>query len=651
MTNLLEKYIHEIAGYHGSHKPDLTELIPRQLEKTFNALGVWITSSKSHAFIYGPKIYEVEIPEGKYLDANIWCGSTGTNDWVRLFYDHTIIQDFLSPQTKYFFSTELGSAWKGYLNVRNSRPTPRWGDWTPQQDAQINAVMKDVENIVFRNWDYLQLWKQSWIAGGYDGLVWKDSLIDVGANRDKGRHDVYCIWNKESLPAKMIEQSTVKNYVRNLLEITRYERETGTKYDAIEELRKLATQIHPATHAFTMVDIEKIGINPGTEFETPAGIYFYPLTEEMLEQLENGSLPWGNDRKFVGIVKLKDASSKDWLYFDENLSDAGNFSDKDVINIAEKLAKYQKDQGFFPNQSITQARLEMLDEAENDGMHWQSGPDAQIFDLTYFASTKMHEQLAADYQYKRNGSPHPKQTILWNKILRWLGFEGLYDCGASVIHENEPTQICALSSSAYKVVAIISRSEIQKAYKTSSDDTLIKIAKSTKTIDKLREFAKSSVNDVRLAVVRNKNCPADLLLTLATDKDDAVKCNITENPNCSKEIFNILAKDDEPHVRTCVAIQTSSPQLLLQMSLDKSNWVKEAVARNFHTQDEALQNIVKSELAISGIFWTHILDEVIRNPNTSLETLKLMYTSKTVNDGIKNSARAKAHEKFGKLST
>jgi hypothetical protein len=47
-----------------------------------------------------------------------------------------------------------------------------------------------------------------------------------------------------------------------LSEITRYEKETGKKYNAAEEIKKFVTKSHPTQYAFTMTNIQKVGINP-----------------------------------------------------------------------------------------------------------------------------------------------------------------------------------------------------------------------------------------------------------------------------------------------------------------------------------------------------------------------------------------------------
>ena len=50
----------------------------------------------------------------------------------------------------------------------------------------------------------------------------------------------------------------------------------------------------------------KFGINPRSNYNTPAGIYSFPLSEEIYRQLEMGSLPFAQDEPFILLFKPKE---------------------------------------------------------------------------------------------------------------------------------------------------------------------------------------------------------------------------------------------------------------------------------------------------------------------------------------------------------
>ena len=50
----------------------------------------------------------------------------------------------------------------------------------------------------------------------------------------------------------------------------------------------------------------KFGINPRSNYNTPTGIYSFPLSEEIYRQLEMGSLPFAQDEPFILLFKPKE---------------------------------------------------------------------------------------------------------------------------------------------------------------------------------------------------------------------------------------------------------------------------------------------------------------------------------------------------------
>jgi hypothetical protein len=52
-------------------------------------------------------------------------------------------------------------------------------------------------------------------------------------------------------------------------------------------------------------DIEKLGIYPHSNFNTPIGIYCYPLTKDIYKLLLQGKLPFAQERKYLILFKAK----------------------------------------------------------------------------------------------------------------------------------------------------------------------------------------------------------------------------------------------------------------------------------------------------------------------------------------------------------
>jgi hypothetical protein len=180
----LRQIISEVIGYHGSHQVDLSEVVPYEVEKRLSSLGTWFTSDPERAKVYGPNVYEVEVPDGNFYKAP-------TDDFAKSFYDQALVGSKLTPQEKEMVDSMLKGG--------------------PPPDRKTNSLMKNVflrrghpdewkweakEFVyrLFRDWDYLTAFRGKLQSQGYDGILWKDSNIDS----PDVKHDVYLIFGKVS---------------------------------------------------------------------------------------------------------------------------------------------------------------------------------------------------------------------------------------------------------------------------------------------------------------------------------------------------------------------------------------------------------------------------------------------------------------------
>lgn len=131
-----------------------------------------------------------------------------------------------------------------------------------------------------------------------------------------------------------------KNW-QNFIEGKRFDEATAAKKRGIElpsmsaQLRKYAVADNQIpTHYMHFSDINKIGVKPASSFQTPLGIYFYPVNEKILGQLEKGKIPFASERKFLHVVKPNENSNI--LYTAGEDAGALHFNNQDLD---EKLMK------------------------------------------------------------------------------------------------------------------------------------------------------------------------------------------------------------------------------------------------------------------------------------------------------------------------
>lgn len=243
-----------------------------------------------------------------------------------------------------------------------------------------------------------------------------------------------------------ISEEKLRNLIRGVLltEKTRYEKETGKKFDLAEEIEKYVSEGPLVTHAFTMTSIPKVGVNPKSGYKNPIGIYSYPLDRDHFEMLVRDELPFMSDAPYFSVMKIRDLESPKWLKFTPDGRDWAS---------AGTLYK-----------AFSQASSASLEKARDFGKHWKMNRDAKIYDLTFFQVYSLRQDSDDDEEFLRPKKKTQRSNITWTEILRNLGFSGIYDYGMSVLHPNEPTQLVFLDQSSWSSVGTYKTQDLRKQF-------------------------------------------------------------------------------------------------------------------------------------------------------------------------------------------
>ena len=168
----------------------------------------------------------------------------------------------------------------------------------------------------------------------------------------------------------------------------------------------------------------KLGINPKSKYNTPIGIYTYPIDHVLSKR---GKVEFAGKEPFLYVVQAT-----------KPLLDLNNYTEEDFERDSEKLI----DMGF---------KGYLRDEGIDNATH--NIPAGWLWNWTRLAG------IYADV----SGSTNP--PVKWSKILRSLGYSGAKDDGSGIIHESEPTQAVFFSKDAVKVLEVIPNRLVSKPLK------------------------------------------------------------------------------------------------------------------------------------------------------------------------------------------
>lgn len=323
----------------------------------------------------------------------------------------------------------------------------------------------------------------------------------------------------------------------------------------------------------TFTAIDKIGINPRSRFNTPLGVYCYPVNMFEINSILTGDMPFTGNSQWEHIIffTLKHTHKTPFIYED-------GLSDLDIT-----FKKY----------------VDSLIKQHNEASYWAQ-------------ETKLKTDFGRFWNITRNLADG--NIAKWNKILRDFNIDAVVDYGSGIIHQMEPVQAVILNPSLIQPVYKVDR-QIQKEkiiINTSNVKDILKYGP-----EKLLSKVISSDNQaVRETAAKYSKLPKHIMMRMVKDKSGVVRRVLAQNENIPIEVQKILAQDKSVLVRSGLAknkeISLDTQMLLAQ---DKEYDTRSSLSRNKNCESEVLDFLSNdTELMIKIC--------VIAHPNTSKQTLE-----------------------------
>lgn len=245
-----------------------------------------------------------------------------------------------------------------------------------------------------------------------------------------------------------------RTYIENLIEAQRFY--------SVEGLTKLKKYAGKPNIFISYRDINKLGINPDNRYNTPYGIYAYPLDEYLDKMRSSMDVPYAGKHPYIHVFTVKPEFS------DRFIVDVYNYSSSDYDRDFKKLEQFAKSLTQMPyiSPNTHADPSELNDEEEKEliekysnvfnlhtYMNKQSYPAVKNPFGTIWYYTRLLAQNASEFsiEYKKS-----EPTMVWNVILRKvLGYCGICDRGQGIIHPSEPTQAVFFSKECIEEIEVI----------------------------------------------------------------------------------------------------------------------------------------------------------------------------------------------------
>jgi hypothetical protein len=199
--------------------------------------------------------------------------------------------------------------------------------------------------------------------------------------------------------------------------------------DAVNTTTDTIAGIKNIFASFTSVD--KLGINPGSRYNTPLGIYAYPA--EYVVRVSGSSrpmtaLPFAGDQPFVNLFSAAG-----------NIVNLASMSEAEASAYNSKIAEYWAAiSGKSWKESVDQVEELIVKSQSSSNFSRHAG--GRFWYVTYRMSGLIAEQLNIE------------GPLAWNTLFRKIGIDGAVDTGIGIIHTSEKTQAVFFSISSVKKV-------------------------------------------------------------------------------------------------------------------------------------------------------------------------------------------------------
>jgi hypothetical protein len=193
----------------------------------------------------------------------------------------------------------------------------------------------------------------------------------------------------------------------------------------------------------SFTDLPKLGINPGSRYATPIGIYAYPAEYVIYKTTQYPYIGGSSD---MSMTALPFAGGKPWANIfrarsGANIINLGKFTEAQYNEYCDKLkallTKFPIEYRNQPLDSDTATKyIDTLMDAANKSARVNT-PGGKFWYVTLRLSEVMNTN---------------RTTIAWTDIFRRLGIDGFVDPDREIIHPSEPTQAVFFSGRAVELL-------------------------------------------------------------------------------------------------------------------------------------------------------------------------------------------------------
>jgi hypothetical protein len=195
-----------------------------------------------------------------------------------------------------------------------------------------------------------------------------------------------------------------------------------------------------STLFISFTDINKIGINPKYSYDTPIGIYAYPL-KWAYNKIVDKTIPFAMNRPLIHLLKIT-ANPREILS-NRTYSSSKFRTDRKKLEKIFNFAREMDDSEL--NSDVSTKTISWEDFIEKTYKEYNP---KRIIDKFWSLSRAVSKALS------KAGSSDSAKSLVWNTVFRKVGYTVAIDYGTGYIHPNEPVQAVFFIKSSFKQLEV-----------------------------------------------------------------------------------------------------------------------------------------------------------------------------------------------------
>lgn len=299
--------------------------------------------------------------------------------------------------------------------------------------------------------------------------------------------------------------------------------ELNKKLGTFNELKQLKESTDKQLFV-SFTDIDKLGINPSSKYDTPIGIYAYTIDYVLEHEINN--VPFAGERKFINVFYAN-----------------GTVLNLSEMELTDDLIQRLKDAYYKLLRKNIDGfeRVDIYDMVDSE-IHRVSKLHSKPGRIFWYAS----HNLCTDY-YKMIEEIHGSSVhipAVWNKLMRYANIDGAVDYGDGIIHENEPNQAVFFSTSNIKLLKRIDNNK--KEGNNNDQDFKEKIKEIKEFAKRTHDFYTTRTKLLDIFPVKTaRKILASIFLSIVQDKD---LDNQTKYDIIKRNMFFIKSEIEGNHI-------------------------------------------------------------------------------------------------------